>query len=106
MLEPGPFDYFYSFLLDPNVIFLLFIVAMLGIYLEISHPGAIVPGVAGGIALVLFLFAVGSITPNWAGLALEGTGFCVTCAGSAPAYTRSADDWSYHVTDLWVVTLL
>ncbi|HLZ81908.1 MAG TPA: nodulation protein NfeD [Ktedonobacteraceae bacterium] len=70
MLEPGPFDYFYSFLLDPNVIFLLFIVAMIGIYLEISHPGAMVPGVAGGIALVLFLFAVGSITPNWAGLAL------------------------------------
>ncbi len=69
-LEPGPFDYFYSFLLDPNVIFLLFIVAMIGIYLEISHPGVIVPGVAGGIALVLFLFAVGSISPNWAGLAL------------------------------------
>ena len=69
-LQPGVFDYFYSFLLDPNVIFLLFIVAMIGIYLEISHPGAIVPGVAGGIALVLFLFAVGSITPNWAGLAL------------------------------------
>ena len=69
-LQPGVFDYFYSFLLDPNVIFLLFIVAMIGIYLEISHPGAIVPGVVGGIALVLFLFAVGSITPNWAGLAL------------------------------------
>ena len=69
-LQPGVFDYFYSFLLDPNVIFLLFIVAMIGIYLEISHPGAIIPGVIGGIALVLFLFAVGSITPNWAGLAL------------------------------------
>ena len=69
-LQPGVYDYFYSFLLDPNVIFLLFIVAMIGIYLEISHPGAIIPGVIGGIALVLFLFAVGSITPNWAGLAL------------------------------------
>jgi len=69
-LQPGAFDYFYSFLLDPNVIFLLFIVAMIGIYLEISHPGAIIPGVIGGIALVLFLFAVGSLSPNWAGLAL------------------------------------
>src|SRR6266849_3324039 len=68
MLEPGPYDYFYSYLLDPNVIFLLFIVAMIGIYLEISHPGAIVPGVAGGISMVLFLFAIGSISPNWAGL--------------------------------------
>src|SRR6266700_3163692 len=68
-LQPGVFDYFYSFLLDPNVIFLLFIVAMIGIYLEISHPGAIIPGVIGGIALVLFLFVVGSLSPNWAGLA-------------------------------------
>src|SRR6266487_3847424 len=57
-------------LLDPNVIFLLFIIAMIGIYLEISHPGIILPGVAGGIAFVLFLFGVGSLTPNWAGFAL------------------------------------
>jgi membrane-bound serine protease (ClpP class) len=57
-------------LLDPNIIFLLFIVAMIGVYLEISHPGAILPGTAGGIALLLFLFAIGSLSPNWAGLAL------------------------------------
>src|SRR5438270_1990793 len=69
-IEPGLFDHFYGFLLDPNVIFLLFIIAMIGIYLEISHPGAILPGTAGGIALILFLFGVGSLTPNWAGLAL------------------------------------
>jgi membrane-bound serine protease (ClpP class) len=69
-IEPGLFDYFYALLLDPNVIFLLFIIAMIGIYLEISHPGIILPGVAGGIALVLFLFGVGSLSPNWAGFAL------------------------------------
>src|SRR3989441_5020174 len=69
-IEPSLFDSLYGFLLDPNVIFLLFIIAMIGIYLEISHPGAILPGTAGGIALLLFLFAVGSLSPNWAGLAL------------------------------------
>jgi len=69
-IEPGLFDHFYALLLDPNVIFLLFIIAMIGIYLEISHPGSILPGVAGGIAFVLFLFGVGSLTPNWAGFAL------------------------------------
>jgi membrane-bound serine protease (ClpP class) len=63
-------DSLYAFLLDPNVVFLLFIVAMIGIYLEISHPGVIVPGVVGSISLLLFLFAVGSLSPNWAGLAL------------------------------------
>ncbi len=60
----------YNFLLDPNVIFLLFVVAMIGVYLEISHPGAILPGVVGGISLLLFLFATASLSPNWAGLAL------------------------------------
>lgn len=64
------FDSFYAFLHDPNVIFLLFIIAMIGIYLEISHPGIILPGVVGGIAFVLFLFGVSSLTPNWAGFAL------------------------------------
>jgi membrane-bound serine protease (ClpP class) len=63
-------DTLYAFLLDPNVVFLLFIVAMIGLYLEISHPGAILPGVTGTIALLLFLFAVGSLSPNWAGLGL------------------------------------
>ncbi|QBD78091.1 nodulation protein NfeD [Ktedonosporobacter rubrisoli] len=69
-LSPTPFDELYAFLLDPNIAFLLFIVAMIGIYLEISHPGVIVPGVVGSIALLLFLLAVGSLSPNWAGLAL------------------------------------
>lgn len=69
-LEESPLDTFYTFIIDPNIVFLLFIIAMIGIYLEISHPGAIVPGVTGAIALLLFLFAVGSLTPNWAGLAL------------------------------------
>jgi membrane-bound serine protease (ClpP class) len=63
-------DSLYSLLLDPNVVFLLFVVAMIGIYLEISHPGVILPGVAGSISLLLFLFAAGSLSPNWAGLAL------------------------------------
>jgi membrane-bound serine protease (ClpP class) len=63
-------DSLYAFLLDPNVVFLLFIIAMIGIYLEISHPGVIVPGVVGSISLLLFLFAAGSLSPNWAGLAL------------------------------------
>ncbi|MBO0779350.1 MAG: nodulation protein NfeD [Ktedonobacteraceae bacterium] len=69
-LEASPLDTFYGFLLDANIAFLLFIVAVVGIYLEISHPGIILPGVAGSIALLLFLFSVGSLSPNWAGMAL------------------------------------
>lgn len=75
MIGASTFDTLYSLLLDPNVIFLLFIVAVVGLFVEISHPGMILPGVVGGIALILFLFGAGSISPNWAGLALMGLAF-------------------------------
>src|SRR5258707_1615185 len=69
-INAGPVDTLYNLLLDPNITFLLFIVAMIGIFVEISHPGAILPGVTGGIALLLFLFAAGSLSPHWTRLAL------------------------------------
>jgi membrane-bound serine protease (ClpP class) len=74
-IDAGPADTLYTLLLDPNVIFLLFIVAVIGIFVEVSHPGAILPGVAGTIALLLFLFGAGSLSPNWTGLALMALAF-------------------------------
>ena len=68
-------DTFLSLLLDPNVIFLLFMVALIGIFVEISHPGAIIPGVIGSIALILFLFGSWFLSPNWAGLTLMALAF-------------------------------
>ncbi len=65
----------YSFLTDPNTVFLLFIVALIGLYMEISHPGAIVPGIMGTIALVLFLLNAGSLSPNWGGFVLMALAF-------------------------------
>jgi membrane-bound serine protease (ClpP class) len=69
-ISATPIDNFYGFLIDPNIAFLLFVLAMIGIYLEVAHPGAILPGVTGSIALILFLFAAGSLAPDWAGLIL------------------------------------
>jgi membrane-bound serine protease (ClpP class) len=74
-ISASTFDTLYSLLLDPNVIFLLFIVAVVGLFVEISHPGIILPGVVGTISLILFLFGAGSISPNWAGLALMALAF-------------------------------
>lgn len=59
-----------SILLDPNILFFLFVAAAICIYLEIAHPGAIVPGTVGGIALLLFLYGAGALNPNWVGLGL------------------------------------
>lgn len=69
-ITPGVFDNLYTLLIDPNVILILFVVAVIGIYVESSHPGMILPGVLGSISLLLFLFGVGTLSPNWAGLAL------------------------------------
>jgi membrane-bound serine protease (ClpP class) len=70
VLEPTFADQVQAFFLDPTVLFLLFIVAAVCIYLELAHPGAIVPGTIGAISLVLFLLGAGTLNPNWAGLAL------------------------------------
>ncbi len=64
-----------SLLFDPNIIFLLFIIAVIGIFLEVSHPGAILPGVVGVIALLLFVYGAISLSPNWPGLALMALAF-------------------------------
>ena len=46
-----------AFLMDPNVAFVVFVVGLLGIYVEFNHPGAVLPGVAGFICIVLSLSA-------------------------------------------------
>ncbi len=61
---------FLSRILDPNIAFILLILGVLGLYVEFTHPGAVLPGVAGGIALVLSLFALSLLPINWAGAAL------------------------------------
>lgn len=59
-----------ALLANPNLLFMLFIVGAICIYLELAHPGAIVPGVVGSISLLLFLVGSFAIQPNWAGFAL------------------------------------
>lgn len=65
----------FDFLVNPNVAFLLLMLGGIGIYLELSHPGAIAPGVVGAIALVLFLVASATLPINLVGLLLIGIAF-------------------------------
>jgi membrane-bound serine protease (ClpP class) len=59
-----------SRVLDPNLAFVLGIVGLLGLYFEMTNPGLILPGVAGGISLILALFAFNLLPLNWTGAAL------------------------------------
>src|SRR5262249_11342194 len=52
-----------SFLMDPNVAFVVFVLGLLGIYVEFNHPGAVLPGVAGFICIIL-AFAAFHILPT------------------------------------------
>jgi membrane-bound serine protease (ClpP class) len=55
---------------NPNIAYLLFLAGILGIFFELSNPGAILPGVIGGIAIILALFAFQSLPVNFAGILL------------------------------------
>jgi len=53
-----------SFLADPNVVAILFLVGTLGIALEFYHPGSIIPGAAGALCLLLAFLAMRVIPVN------------------------------------------
>ena len=55
---------------QPEIMMLLMLIAIYGIIAEISHPGAIFPGVAGALALILLLYMSATLPLNIAGLAL------------------------------------
>lgn len=55
---------------DPNVAYILMMIGLAGLYFELSHPGAIFPGVIGGISLILAFFAFQTIPVNYAGFLL------------------------------------
>jgi membrane-bound serine protease (ClpP class) len=59
-----------SALSDPNIAYLLLLIGLAGLYFEFSNPGAILPGVIGGISLIMAFFAMQTLPVNYAGVAL------------------------------------
>lgn len=66
----NPVQRFLSALLHPNVAYILFVLGLFGLYAEFTHPGAVLPGVVGAIALVLALYAFSALPVRFAGIAL------------------------------------
>ena len=63
-------DRFLALITDPNIAYILMMIGMLGLFFELSNPGVVLPGVVGGISLILAFFAFQSLPINWAGLLL------------------------------------
>ena len=69
-IEIGVRDRFLNLITDPNVAYILLMMGMLGLFFELANPGVVLPGVIGGISLILAFFAFQSLPVNYAGLLL------------------------------------
>jgi membrane-bound serine protease (ClpP class) len=58
-----------NILSDPNLVYILFMLGIYGLFFELYNPGAIFPGVIGGICIILALYSMHTLPINYAGLA-------------------------------------
>lgn len=65
---------FLGIITNPTIAYLLLLAGMFGLLLEATHPGVLLPGVVGGICLLMGLYALQLLPVNYAGLALMALG--------------------------------
>lgn len=87
VVQPTWRDDFLAFITNPNIAYLLLLVGIYGFIFEFSNPGLIVPGIVGGVALILGLYALHLLPVNYAGLALIGLGLAlITTEAFLPSF--------------------
>lgn len=68
--EMRPFQRFLGVLNHPEIAYLLMALGFLGLYMELSNPGTILPGVIGAICVILAFYSLSVLPLNYAGVAL------------------------------------
>jgi membrane-bound serine protease (ClpP class) len=79
-VDMGLIDQFLHLLSDPTIAYILLSLGSLGLFFELANPGAVFPGVIGGICLLLGLYTLGTLPVNWTGLLLIGFAFVLFIA--------------------------
>jgi membrane-bound serine protease (ClpP class) len=77
---PNARSRFLAIITNPTIAYLLLLAGIAGLFLEATHPGVLLPGIAGGICLLLGLYALQLLPVNYAGLALMALGIGLLAA--------------------------
>ena len=70
VVAPNAADKLLSVIAHPNIAYLLMLAGLIGLYVELTHPGVLFPGVLGAISLLLSLFALSVLPVSYVGAAL------------------------------------
>ena len=70
IIEPDWRTDLLALITNPNLVYIFMLVGFYGLIFEFTHPGAVLPGVVGGICILLALFALHILPINYAGLGL------------------------------------
>jgi len=69
-IKMGFREKFQAIITNPNVAYILLILGFYGLFFELSHPGAVLPGIIGTISLILAFYAFQTLPVNFAGILL------------------------------------
>jgi len=77
---PSARSRFLAIITNPTIAYVLLLAGVAGLFLEATHPGVLLPGIAGGICLLVGLYALELLPVNYAGLALMALGIGLLAA--------------------------
>jgi membrane-bound serine protease (ClpP class) len=78
--SPGFITRLLDTIIDPNLISLLFLAGLAGLIFEVLHPGVVLPGALGAVALVISLYGFSVLNPSWGGIVLLVLGVALLIA--------------------------
>ena len=77
IIEPDWRNELLAIITNPNITYILMLLGIYGLFFELANPGYVLPGVIGGISLLLALYALQVLPVNYAGLGLMFLGLAL-----------------------------